>query len=262
MPNLENATNIYTVLKSTNKTLKDAAIASAGAQTIRLFISFGTIHIDEHAGNVLVYPDRNGQTQTAIIDFGRGSDLNISRDDEFLKASTKNRILKQKEIFFAEFNELVSPPLRSHKKSRNLSVEEFVVNVVSFYLDECKKVNIDKYNYAFGQIEWLSTYIQQNPYICQVIFESLKTMMLGNGELSREGLEMKTIKKYEHEEHFPNFSKDINQFRYEFVDHCDADSPMCVISGGMNKIKRRCKSKNLRHRHEKRRTMKINSVKF
>ena len=113
-----------------------------------------------------------------------------------------------------------------------------------------------KYNHAYGQIEWLSTYIQQNPYICEEIFNSLKTMMMGDGELSTEGLQIKTIKEYEQKEHFPNFSKDVDDFRYKFVDKkCDVVG--CAISGGMKKKK---KSRNLRHR---RRTMKKNrSVKF
>lgn len=255
MPNLENAENIYTVLSGTDKHIKDAAIESAGAQTIRLFISFGTIHIDEHAGNVLVYKDNKNQIQTSIIDFGRGSDLNMSIDDEFLTALKKKEILKQKDLFFAEFNELVSPPRRSQKKSV-YDVKKFVENVVGFYLEECKKVNMRKYNHAYGQIEWLSTYIQQNPYICEEIFISLKTMMMGDGELSTEGLQIKTIKEYEQKEHFPNFSKDVDHFRYEFVDKkCDVVG--CAISGGMKKKK---KSRLLRHR---RRTMKKNrSAKF
>ena len=230
MPQLNNAFEIYKVLDGNDKDLKDAAIASAGAQTIRLFLGFGTLHIDEHSGNVLVYEGKNKEMQTAVIDFGRGSNFTTIEDDEFLDVATKKQISLYRTKFLSMFHNLVSPKTRSSTPATHLTIENFIINVVLYYLEECKKVNNRLYRHNYGQIEWLSTYIQSYPPICQDIFQSLVKMMTGT-HMSNDGLQIKTVNAYQSKGRLPNFNKDVGEFYYEFYDpNCGVSG--CGVSGG------------------------------
>lgn len=68
------------------------------AQVVRLFIVCKTIHFDLHENNSLI----KNKNESIIIDFGRASDLENSRNDDYITAVEKHTILDHANAFYEE----------------------------------------------------------------------------------------------------------------------------------------------------------------
>lgn len=64
------------------------------AKVIRLFVEGKVIHFDLHPGNALVYPDETAAMNIILIDFGRASNLQSARDDDYLSVGEKTVFLE------------------------------------------------------------------------------------------------------------------------------------------------------------------------
>ncbi len=72
MEYIQNSTTLYDIINGPKEeSFKNLALITAGAQVIRLFIDHEIVHLDLHAGNILV--DESGMSY--IIDFGMVIDL-------------------------------------------------------------------------------------------------------------------------------------------------------------------------------------------
>jgi hypothetical protein len=241
MPKMPDSQTLYDIIESPsiNKDIKNKVGANVIAQIVRLFIELGVIHFDLHFQNVLVCGDVNGKYDTLIIDFGRASDIENGKDDEYLNSTEKTSILAMKNNFY---NEFLSKLSRINEEGKIKFMKD-VVDYIKIQDDVAnKKILMGLYRPEYSQMNWVID-VMADPSFYNYILESyeiLKNMCLTEGTKILPA----TIKKYENMGYILKFD-DINKFVVNSLDipnqTCDSDE-MC----GGKKKSRKNKRKNFK----------------
>ena len=100
MPKIERSVTLYEFLRIPRGQMfndvqitdnsKQLVYAETLAKIVRLYIEGHVIHFDLHHKNALVYITSRGELKVVLIDFGRASNLNIGRADDYMSRGEKH----------------------------------------------------------------------------------------------------------------------------------------------------------------------------
>jgi hypothetical protein len=173
------------------------------AQIVRLFIEIGVIHFDLHAGNVMVYLTPDQKLKTALIDFGRASNIMSDEPDSIFSntdLAKKKEIRANKEYFNNLF--LNNPP----SDTTAIDKLNYMKHVLAYIANTEKNINNPKYYKKDGvryQMKWYEKYIV-HPEVFVFAFNILDRMTRINVTIT--GINPETIHGYEQNGSFINLN--------------------------------------------------------
>ena len=164
------------------------------AQIVRLFIEIGVIHFDLHAGNVMVYLTPDQKLKTALIDFGKASNIMSDEPDSIFSNTDleKKKEIRANKIFLNNLF-LNSPP----KDTTAIEKLNYMKHVLAYIAETEKNINNPKYYKNDGvryQMKWYEKYIV-HPEVFVFAFNILDSMTRIN--VTRTGINPETIHGYE-----------------------------------------------------------------
>jgi hypothetical protein len=200
--------------------IKSRAISCVFAQIARLFIDIGVIHLDLHFENIMIYLDSDktilepvDKIKTLLIDFGRASNIENNEKD-VLSIKDKKHANETRNILYNRFDKMgcsASPYAKG----------ECMENI----LDIIAKIDltINKLQYKNGRVQmwWYYQYRNYHEYpdnekrrefamLFVNAFDILKDMMKPN--IKSPSIDPLTIKNYEEDGSFVNFSGSVDEF--------------------------------------------------
>jgi hypothetical protein len=235
MPKVNKSYTPYQAFKSETMTVKreNNIYANMIAQMVRLFLEVGAIHFDLHLNNYLLYIE-NKTLKCLIIDFGRVSNIFDDNDDIYLKKEDKLQLRNVRSHFLDNLIGIGHNTRESYQLD-----EDLVISLI-----------VDKIN-QFYNIPWINDLplLSDKKHIYIKAFDII-TKALSTSQL--EHLQMETIKRYEKEGRFIDFSQDVDKFEVLFptLKCTDDNSRNCSIMGG-KKFKKFNSKKTRKHKSKK-----------
>ena len=173
------------------------------AQIVRLFIEIGVIHFDLHAGNVMVYLTPDQKLKTALIDFGKASNIMSDEPDSIFSNADleKKKEIRANKIFLNDV--FLNSPSRDTTSIEKLN---YMKHVLAYIAETEKNINNPKYYKNDGvryQMKWYEKYIV-HPEVFVFAFNILDSMTRIN--VTRTGINPETIHSYEQNGSFINLN--------------------------------------------------------
>ena len=173
------------------------------AQIVRLFIEIGVIHFDLHSGNVMVYLTPDQKLKTALIDFGKASNIMSDEPDSIFSNTDleKKKEIRANKIFLNDV--FLNSPSRDTTSIEKLN---YMKHVLAYIAETEKNINNPKYYKDDGvryQMKWYEKYIV-HPEVFVFAFNILDSMTRIN--ITKTGINPETIHSYEQNGSFINLN--------------------------------------------------------
>jgi len=173
------------------------------AQIVRLFIEIGVINFDLHSGNVMVYLTPDQKLKTALIDFGKASNIMSDEPDSIFSNADleKKKEIRANKIFLNDV--FLNSPSRDTTSIEKLN---YMKHVLAYIAETEKNINNPKYYKNDGvryQMKWYEKYIV-HPEVFVFAFNILDSMTRIN--ITKTGINPETIHSYEQNGSFINLN--------------------------------------------------------
>lgn len=244
MPKVNDSISVYEFMKS-GPLEEDVhkVYANFIAQTVRLFVEVGIIHFDLHLNNALIYNDTNGNFKCLIIDFGRVSNILDDKSDTYLTIAAKETLRIERDNIM----DMVIGIKQVKKVEFMTYILDLIkrINNMGWYANLAEKLSPEKKNKIFSDA-----------------YDLLKGLMTVT---SFNSMQKNTIKSYEAQGFFVNFSKDISEFQGsipcsidDVEESSDGSSVGCSIMGGKRRKTQKYlkKKRSLKKSYKKRKSVK------
>ncbi len=188
------------IQQNSDRQKKHEALIYAGAQLIRLFISYKVIHFDCHLGNILVV-EKDEDIKCFIIDFGL---VCVFRDD-FQKNDDLDPRIHNRWIAFS--NKMFPNQDPRYPKDRENIIKEIFAYML--YLDLLHLRKFFSYSYTRGQMSDLYNLIQSND-----LFEQIynKYVEIASSDINTSTPHKTFIRNYEKKGFFEFIDQPINTY--------------------------------------------------